>query len=574
VAISAPIINQQGQFAGLVEGSLNLYKFAHFAPASEQEVTHFLVLDRFDQVVYSSESLNLAFLQKLKPRYIEDREFGQVVQLKSSGGGFLFSEEMTRNGWRVMYLISKDYYFYSISEAYRWLFVFTLLIVIVTLGLASFLTRLVERPLSELLKSFYVMGKGEPVIKQTPSRFYEFNLLFDTFYRTYHQLKIAHEKEQEALSKKLAAEKQYEAMTEILSKVSHELRTPLNAILGQAQLLLMESPPDRYHQALTQIETSSRFLVSLIDDLLQLSKIDAGVLTLSSQAVELNSVVNQALQMLELEIGAKDLAVSMDLKATNGSFVAADPNRLLQVIVNLISNAIKYNRPNGKIRIESQADQSWIRLSVADTGFGIEKEHYDKVFQPFQRLGHEHGNIEGSGIGLSLSYRLVELMGGKMDFTSEEDVGSCFFFELKRTSLTEDKSTKEQEHKQSPLNLSQTRVLYIEDNRVNYMIIEAWLQKKGVQQINRASTGREAIEMIKAFTPDLVLCDLGLPDMDGFELFRKLIKINSSLRIIALTADNSASTQAQCRRMGFSGFVAKPVEFGVLQREMARVLSL
>lgn len=571
VAVSAPILNSSGQFAGLVEGSLNLYEFDYFVPEFEHLTMYFLVLDNQNRVVFSSEPLALKFLQKVNLSYLSDDAFEQVVRLNDNPVSFLYSEQVTENGWKIFYLTNKNDYFHNIASSYRTLFSLTLIVVILTLFLSNALARVIKRPIDQLLELLDAQGKGENVSDKSPSKLLEIKQLYQKIFDTYRQLKTAHGNEQLALETKISAEKQNEAKTELLSKVSHELRTPLNAILGQAQLMMMENPPESFNERLENIEQSSKFLVSLIDDLLQMSKMDSGAMALSYQVVEFNSVVDRAISMFEVDCEDRNIILEWDIRATEECYVEVDPKRLQQVCVNLISNAIKYNQPGGSVSISTSMLNGQIQLVVKDTGIGIDSQYYGKVFQPFQRLDQEHGDIEGSGIGLSLSYRLIKQMHGDMGFSSVKGVGSEFFITLK--SVPKQEAQEEAADVVESVSLEDVSILYIEDNRVNYMIIEAWLKKYQVTEVKRAKNGTHALEQLSLWRPDIILCDLGLPDMDGIELFRKIKQLDSNLNVVALTADNAEHTQIQCRSEGFAGFVTKPVEFDVLMKELKRILQ-
>ncbi len=571
VAVSAPILNSKGEFSGLVEGSLNLYKFAYFVPQLDNMTIKFLVLDKEDRVVFSSDDLQLEFLQKASLEYHEDLTFEQVLSINNQTLPYIFSEQSTTNGWRVFYLTHKDDYLRTIAESYRWLFSLTLFVVVLALFLANALARLIKKPIDKLLEVLDALGKGLQHRQKSPSKLLEIDQLYQKISETYVELKQAHINEQKALETKITAEKQSEAKTELLSKVSHELRTPLNAILGQTQLMMLENPPSAFLERLKNIELSSKFLVSLIDDLLQMSKMDSGAMALNYQVVEFNPIVDRALGMFEMECEDQSLHLEWDIRATEHCYVKVDPKRLQQVCVNLISNAIKYNRPKGKVLVYSEQRSGNIRLTVKDTGFGIDSQYHSKVFQPFQRLEQEHGDIEGSGIGLSLSYRLIKQMHGDMGFSSVKGEGSEFFITLKQVSAPDTIDTSQPI--EDTINLEAVSLLYIEDNRVNYMIIEAWLKKYQVQSVKRANNAAHALEQLSKWKPDVVLCDLGLPDMDGIELFRKIKELHPDLIVIALTADNAEHTQLQCRSEGFTGFVTKPVEFDILMKELKRVLN-
>ncbi len=538
VAISAPLLDDNGSFLGIVEGSLNIYKFDLLMETSGNYIGEILILDEDRRVIMATPGLQLSFLQTVEIKLSPNELFEQVLSFYGINETFAYGHSSTENGWEVYFLTNVKAHSDYVSRSYLWLISIALLAMLVTLVFSNAMAKLARRPILKLIDRFESMelNSGAVAHVEPEYHFYELNLLFEKFNQNYDKLIDAYSSKQQALSDKISAEKASEAKTELLSKVSHELRTPLNAILGQAQLLLMESTSSKNEQ-LNQIIDAGKYLVSLIDDLLELSKSESGTLHIQSEVTELNEIIERVVLLFEGAFKKQLLSFALDIDATQGVRVLVDPTRLQQVCVNLLSNAIKYNKPQGKVILKTKLINSEVEVRFIDTGLGIPVEYYPKVFQPFQRLAQEHGQIEGSGIGLSLSYRLVTQMGGKLRFISEQNVGSEFYFSFPIERRTKNRQTETKSS--GKINLSSYSIFYIEDNATNYLILDAWLKKQGAKMVAGAKTGEEALNKLSHLVPDLIFLDLGLPDISGLELILSLRNMLPKTPIVALTAHNS-----------------------------------
>jgi signal transduction histidine kinase/ActR/RegA family two-component response regulator len=363
-----------------------------------------------------------------------------------------------------------------------------------------------------------------------------------------------------------SAEAANESKSEFLSRMSHELRTPLNAVLGFAQLLEIEPLTDEQSESVTQIVKGGRHLLQLINEVLDISRIETGNLALSAEPVLPTDVVSDVLDLIRPLAVERSITITTNLTAAD-AYVLADRQRLRQVLLNLLSNAVKYNRVGGTIAIGcDRRDPGHVRISVTDTGTGIPLESQAKLFQPFERLGAEQTNIEGTGVGLALSRRLTDAMGGHLDFESTVGRGSTFYIEL---PVTEGPVERFERMNPEPVELAppdsaRHTILYIEDNLANVKLIEHVFASRGDIDLVAAMQGRLGLDLARREPPALVLLDLHLTDMDGRDVLRQLREEawTAELPVIVLSAD---ATERQIERLladGATAYVTKPIDLG------------
>ena len=390
-----------------------------------------------------------------------------------------------------------------------------------------------------------------------------------------------HKRYEDALVTAQAAERANEAKTEFLSRMSHELRTPLNAVLGFAQLLRSDpqAPLDAGQRTrVGHIERAGQHLLAMIGDVLDVSRIEAGSMPLAPQPLALRPLVEEACALVAPT--ARASGVTLQPPAGDAALhVHADPMRLRQVLANLLSNAVKYNRSGGHARVETSApDRERVRIAVVDTGVGLTPQQHGQLFQPFNRLGAERRGIEGTGLGLTITRRLVELMGGSIEVHSEPGQGSVFAVTLPRSrargavanaSPPPGVAGLEDEH---PVHV----VLYAEDNRLNIELVSQLLSLRSGCELRVAHNGREAIASARAAPPDLLLIDMHLGDMTGIDVIRALRDEPALAGVprIALSADALPERLREAREQGFDDYLTKPVDMaellGCLDRHLAR----
>lgn len=370
------------------------------------------------------------------------------------------------------------------------------------------------------------------------------------------------------------AERANSAKSEFLSRMSHELRTPLNAILGFGQLLERAPLDERPHRHAEHVVKGGRHLLTLIDEVLEISRIESGNISISVEPLRLTRAAEDTVELIRPIADQRGIAIEADLSAVTDVYVMADPQRLKQVLLNLLSNAVKYNRPGGSIRVSAAENGETIVLDVSDTGPGIAAEDLPRVFTPFDRLGAEASDIEGTGLGLALSRGLAEAMGGSLDATSELGTGSTFELRLVR-SEPQTPAPDRPASDSGKLRVPACRVLYVEDNVSNLRLVEEILADDDVEII-AACTGRIALDIAPGARADVILLDINLPDMTGGEVLRGLRAHpqTATTPVIVLTADATPATRGRMLELGASAHLTKPIDIDLLRATLADTTSV
>jgi len=392
------------------------------------------------------------------------------------------------------------------------------------------------------------------------------------------------EQAEELRNARSLAEAASSAKSEFLASMSHELRTPLNAILGFAQLLQRDKKTplsERQLERVGHVLKGGEHLLRLIDEVLDLARIEAGRLTVSLEPVALPSVLDEVKTTLDSLALGNQISVSIVPAGDALPEVIADRTRLKQILMNYGSNAIKYGRPGGTVQFEAYALAQRVRIAVRDDGIGIPSDKHDKLFQPFQRAGQEAGPIEGTGIGLTITKRLAELMHGAVGFDSAVGRGSVFWIELPIPPRAEPIYTchapsggepREHGHRDGP----RLRIVYIEDNPSNVAFMHDFaLDYAGIELLT-APSAELGIELVRTQLPDVVIMDLNLPGMNGLDATARLRALPETrdIPVIGLSAAAMVRDAKRVSEAGFYRYLTKPVRVDELSRTLDELVAL
>jgi signal transduction histidine kinase/ActR/RegA family two-component response regulator len=367
-----------------------------------------------------------------------------------------------------------------------------------------------------------------------------------------------------------------QAKSEFISRMSHELRTPLNAILGFGQLIEMQNPTEVQRNRINHITRAGHHLLHLINELLDMSRIEAGRLHLSLEPVCLATALNEALDLIRPLAADRRIKISAPIVDPN-CFVLADNHRFQQVLLNLVSNAVKYIPLDGKVTISYESlAYSNVRVSITDTGPGIPADKLARLFTPFDRLGKEHSAIEGAGLGLALCKRLMQAMGGTIGADSTPGSGSTFWVELPCAESPLERISRDDAAKLEQLSLSGKRkILYVEDNLSNLTLVEEILSEEPDVELLSAIDGQLGLDLARSLSPDLILLDLHLPDVPGRQVLSQL-RADKRTRDIPVVVISADATQSQIERLmddGAYAYLTKPLDLTEFFRVVGEATS-
>ena len=370
---------------------------------------------------------------------------------------------------------------------------------------------------------------------------------------------------------RIAADKANLAKSEFLSRMSHELRTPMNSILGFAQLLEMSDLNKSQKKGVNHIMKSGKHLLDLINEVLDISRIEAGRLSLSIEPVHLNSIIQEAIDIVRIQASERQISIELVDAFDANSYVKSDRQRLKQVMLNLMNNAIKYNKTGGSVVIKSEirpkneGEIGMIRISVIDSGFGLASEDIPKLFVPFERVGAEKTATEGTGLGLAVVKKLVGAMGGNLGVESELGVGSIFWIELPQSESHTDtlKRAGILDAIDSIISEKTGTILYIEDNNSNIELVEQILtsQRTNIRLVTSLE-GRRTLDLAVANNPDLILLDLNLPDIHGSEVINLLMQDERTkhIPVVIISADAMPHQLDRLIHAGAKKYLTKPLD--------------
>ncbi len=387
---------------------------------------------------------------------------------------------------------------------------------------------------------------------------------------------------------KKRADEANEAKSSFLARMSHEIRTPIHVIAGMDEMILRESREEAVRGYAADIQAATQSLLGLVNDILDLSKIESGKMTIISAEYEITKVIRELVNSVSETAEKKNLELKLDIWPGLPTTLYGDGGRLRQVITNLLTNAVKYThegtvtfRVNGR----QEGDSLYLRVEVADTGIGIREEDREKLFEAFERIEEKRNrNIEGTGLGINITNELLHMMGSRLEVESTYGEGSVFSFELKQKivdaepigNIEDYLRRKDREYKyQASFSASQARVLVVDDNPMNRKVFRALLKETGVQ-IEEAESGKECLKKVKEQFFHVIFMDHMMPDMDGVETFHCLREgeenLCSTTPVVILTANAVEGAKEKYLSEGFDGFLKKPIVPYKLERMLQKLL--
>lgn len=461
-----------------------------------------------------------------------------------------------------------------------------------SIGLTIWFSLGISRPINQLARNFKAVAGGDFDLQVPALGNSELNDLARAFNDMTEKLRCSYAQVEEkvrlrteelqlatARAEKLAdlAQNANMAKSAFLTTMSHEIRTPLNSIIGFSEMLQDTPMNAEQLEDLQAIQSSGRILLDLINEILDLSKIEAGKLQLEYSQVDLRETAAEVVGLFRLSAGKKNIKISLEFSDDFPQTVYSDRTRLQQLLNNLLSNAVKFTAEgeiNIRIWVEDDADGHRYYVSVSDTGIGIPEDKIDDVFLAFtQADSSTTRKYGGTGLGLAICFRIVEMLGGKISVVSKLGSGSTFTFYFKGQGERMQPALADKDATVLELNLdASTRVLVVEDNSMNFKLIQKKLKRHGLYPI-WAKDGDEAIRQIEAFDYDLIFMDLQMPDIDGWEVARKIRQLCADRMqpyIAALTASALTESRDACRTVGMQDFVTKPISSESLKIALMR----
>lgn len=606
VAISAPMFNQQHEFIGVLEGSLDLSTFAIYDQREVNNAVSMIIADEEGVIVYASPSLKVTVLDHMSnvvcvtvdcdnsdERLMTHDEWIRVAQVS------------TEFGWTVFKFYPREEFNRSVA-LYIIIAIVTLLLLALVASFASYLVaKAFSQPLQVLIKNFAEFDPSQRSFSniENNSRNYlseisalddGFNQLRTRLIQMFNEVNASHTT-QEKLNKELRelndslelrvgektrslevalqeAQEASEAKSRFLANMSHEIRTPMNGIIGSCQNLQNAKLNPQERRKIDVIYQSAQALLVILNGILDWSKIEAGKMRLEHMPIDLKTLINQSFELIKPSALAKKLQVNCDINDTIPDLVKGDATKISQIINNLLNNAVKFTK-QGSVTLHASYNAGVLQVVVTDTGIGIEEEQQKKVFEEFAQGDiSTTRNFGGTGLGLAISLGLAHIMGGELTLKSAKGEGTKATLRIPLSLTNEKREQFSEDIFTLPEGL---RILLAEDNEINAEILIAMLAQEEVKVV-RVQDGMMAVDAVQHHNFDLVLMDCQMPVMDGFEATKAIRNLDSekaNIPIIALTANAYKEDRERCIDAGMNEHVAKPIDKKMLIRTIAIQLN-
>ena len=611
VGLSAPII-RNGAFDGIVEASLNLSMFKDLDKQFIDETQSLIILDEHNRVIYRSQGSKIGFLQDMSDSVMLSHLAQPESYFYISGAGdyeIAQSTVVEELNWRVVVVVPRAYYEYQISSYVATSLLILALFILVLFVIASRLALRVSQPISDLARQISWASQNKKFefieLNMQSSLITELNEMSPVIQRFAGKLqrtlkRLSHANSQtekanaelEILNRNLAAEVQEQtqalrlalneathannAKSSFLATMSHEIRTPMNGVIGMLDLLAQDQLTASQRESVDIAKSSAATLLSLINDILDFSKLDAGKIAFEHIAFDLNALLQDVVTTQQHLSENPDLSIILDSRFNGEFWVKGDPTRVRQVVVNLVSNAVKFTQKGdvviGASELRKVDGKKLIQISVKDTGIGIKPEHLVHLFDPFtQADASTTRKYGGTGLGLSIAKQLCNLMAGDLTAESQLNRGSEFIATLLLPAADACLKTASVPAVEKPSTENPVKhILLVEDNLINQTVATKMLENLG-HKITVAGNGIEALEALRKQDDfDLILMDCQMPEMDGFEataLIREGLagEKAQTMLIIALTANAMKGDKERCLAAGMDKFLTKPIELEQLE---------
>ncbi|WP_026376429.1 ATP-binding protein [Aestuariibacter salexigens] len=600
VALSAPVFSQNGEFEGIIEGSLDLSGFATYDRLPQKADSAIIITDSQNKVVFASPSLNQQALLELMVMECEHSRCLTPLEGLFAGQNWLAMQFVSSDlKWNAYALYPRSAFETGIN---RYLII-TLIVVIALVGLASAAGYLVAvvltRPLSALINDFnqfdphgdYFVGvtnNSRRYIHEISELDRGFSELKLRLMSSFRQLAYARDKQQElndTLEQKVRektasleialqrANEASEAKSRFLANMSHEIRTPMNGILGTCENMLDGKLDADTQRRIEIIQLSAKNLLIILDSILDWSKIEAGKMSVEYRSFAPQPWLNACAELHKQAAEQKGLIINVDCQSPLPDAVKSDPTKLTQILNNLLSNAIKFTT-NGSVTVKLAYTDNRLELSVQDTGIGISEEQQESIFQEFSQADVSTTRVfGGTGLGLTICKELTQLLGGSLTLSSKPEQGTRFDVSIP-ADIAELQPATDRESEAAEF-IEGLKILIVEDNDINASIIQDMLRSLGARFL-RARNGNEAIAVLEQKQFDLVLMDCQMPVMDGFEATRQIRTRQTSwatVPIVALTANAYAEDRSACLDAGMDDYLSKPVGKAELINVLGKLLN-